>query len=505
MRSAVVSVAGWLVVLSLLGTAGGCGQGGKKSKEGAAAGGAARADTCARPEDPMILAGVSGIYGGRFVATVRSDPKTWNSLVSNETTTSDITNGRLFRALVGFNNVTQENEPALAKSWERSDDGLVWTFHLRRGLRWSDGRPLDADDVLFTARVLYDPKIHPSTADLCSVDGEPFRFEKVDETTVRITLPRPYGPFLTVLGSLYIMPRHKLEAAYRAGTFESSYGLDTPVSEIVTSGPWMVAEYQPQQKVVLKPNPYFYEFDASGHRLPYLDELVYLVVPDQNTEVLKFRSGESDRIYFRAEDYAQMKAGREAGDYTIYDLGMEMGAHFFWFNLNQRVNPRTGKPYVDPVKQSWFQDERFRRAVAHAADRESMARTVFFGLADPLYGPVPPANKLWYNDDIVKLKYDLDEARRILDEAGYQDRDGDGMREDPSGHPVAFDLNTPADNQERIALGNILADDLKKLCKEKNCPWVTSGRLRDSLPRWPMPCSADLRRGFRKHRLLTAG
>ena len=439
---------------------GGCGGG---DKPGDAARGAARPDSLPRPEDAMVLEGVHGIYGGRFVASVRSDPKTWNNMVSNETTTSDITNNRLFQALTGFNNVTQQDEPALAKSWERSADGLTWTFHLRRGLRWSDGHPLDADDVIFTAETLYDETIHSSTADLCSVDGEPFRFEKIDQHTVAIHLPKPYGPFITVLGSVYIMPRHKLETAYREGTFESSYGLDTPVSEIVTSGPWRVAEYVPQQKVVLEPNPYFYKFDEDGHRLPYLDQIVYVVVPDQNAEVLKFQGGESDRIYFRAEDYAQMKDGEKAGNYTVIDLGMEMGSHFFWFNQKSGTSPATKKPYVDPVKAAWFGDLQFRRAVAHAVDRESMARTVYFGLADPLYGTVPPANKLWYNDDIIKPAYDLAEARRLLEAAGYRDRDGDGVREDPAGHPVSFVISTTADNQERIALGNILVDDLTKI------------------------------------------
>ncbi len=454
---ATVVTAGLVLVL---GSLAGCGGGDGPET---AVRGAARPDTLARPEDAMVLEGVNGVYGGRFVATLRSDPKTWNIMVANETSTSDITNNRLFQALTGFNNVTQENEPALAKSWERSDDGLTWTFHLRRGLRWSDGVPLTADDVVFTAEVLYDEDIHTSTADLCSVDGEPFRFEKVDDTTVKVHLPEPYGPFLTVLGSVYILPRHKLEAAYREGTFESAYGLSTPVSEIVTSGPWRVAEYEPQQKVVLAPNPYFYKYDEAGHRLPYLDRLVYIVVPDQNTEILKFQSGESDRIYFRAEDYAQMKEGEETGGYTVIDLGMEMGSHFFWFNQKSGKNPATGKPFVDPVKAAWFGDLQFRRAVAHAVDRESMARMVYFGLADPLYGPVPPANKLWYNDDIVKPMYDLDEARRLLENAGYRDRDGDGVREDRDGHPISIVLYTAADNQERIALANILVDDLGRI------------------------------------------
>ena len=311
----------------------GCGgDGGEESQELDPNRGVVREDPHPRVEDALVVTGLTGIYGGRYVSAARQDPKTWNVLTGNETSTSDITNYVLFEGLVTYNHITQESEASLAKSWDQSPDGLEWTFHLRRGLRWSDGHPLNADDVIFSSEILYDDVIHPSASDLCKVNGVPFRFEKIDDVTVRITLPSPYGPFLNVIGSVYIMPKHKLEEAYRSGDFESTYGVDSDQSEIVTSGPWMLNEYVPQQKVVLKPNPYYFKYDAAGNRLPYLDELVYLSVPDQNAEVLKFQGGESDQVYFRAEDYALLKDGEEAGDYTVYNLGIEMGTQFLWFN-----------------------------------------------------------------------------------------------------------------------------------------------------------------------------
>jgi peptide/nickel transport system substrate-binding protein len=416
-----------------------------------------------RPEDALVVAGASGEYGGRYVAAHRAEPKTWNSLASNESGTTEITNGMLFESLVAFNHETQENEPSLADSWTTSDDGTVWTFHLRRGLRWSDGTPLTVDDVLFTVEALYDEKIHPSVADLCRVKGEPFRFEKQDEHTLRVGLAAAYGPFLSAIGSIYILPRHKLEAAYRAGTFESTWGLDTPPSEIVTSGPWVLAEYVSQTKVVLHPNPYYYKFDADGNRLPYLDEVVYAIVPDQNAELLKFQGGEADELYFRAEDYASMKDGEAGGDYTIYELGTEMGTQMLWFNLNPGKNPKTGEPYVAPAKLRIFSDYQFRKAVAHAVDRDAISRTVYLGMAEPLYGPIPPVNKKWAFDGVRKYEFDLDLAGRILDEAGYRDRNRDGVREDARGTPLAFTLLTGADNKERTSIAMLVADDLAKI------------------------------------------
>ncbi|HET9235578.1 MAG TPA: ABC transporter substrate-binding protein, partial [Candidatus Eisenbacteria bacterium] len=230
-----------LLVLSFLG----CGGGSGKEKS-------SRQET-PKPDGALVVQDVHGKRGGRYVATLRADPKTWNSPVATEVTTTDITNGLLFEPLIFFNHETQENEPALAETWGMSSDGREWTFHLRHGLKWSDGTPLTTDDVLFTAEVIYDDSIHVSISDLCRVGGEPFRFEKINDHDFRVLLPSAYGPFLNAIGSVYILPKHKLEAAYTAGTFESAYSVATPVTDIVTSGAWTVAEYVPQSKIVLHP------------------------------------------------------------------------------------------------------------------------------------------------------------------------------------------------------------------------------------------------------------
>jgi len=440
----------------------GCGGGGSAG-DAASSGPAMRPDSHPRPEDALVISDLHGRYGGRYVSTQRMDPKTWNVLMANEASTTTFTSGPLFEGLVSFNNYTQDREAALADRWESSDDGLVWTFYLRRGLRWSDGEPLTADDVMFTSEVIYDEEIHPSVAELAKVDGKPFRFEKIDDATVQVTIAAPYASFLNVIGSIYIMPRHKLEASYRNRTFPSTYGVDSQPHEIVTSGPWTVHRHVPQEKVILRPNPYYYRFDESGHRLPYLDELVYLIVPDQNAELLNFQSGESDEVYFRAEDYASMKDGEEAGGYTVYDLGQEMGTDFFWFNLNPGKHPETGRPYVDPVKLAWFTKLDFRIAMSHAVDREGIARNIYYGMAEPLFGPIPPANKKWHSDDIERYPYDLDKARAALDRSGFRDTDGDGYREDERGNKLSFVMLTGADNRERLGMCNIIRDDLAKI------------------------------------------
>lgn len=414
------------------------------------------------PEEPMVFQGTPGFYGGRMVVSVLGPPKSFNVMVSSETSTNDIMSRLLFEALTGYDNDTQTVTPGLASRWESSPDGLVWTFHLRKGLRWSDGTPLTADDVIFTSRVVLDEKIHPSAADLIRVDGKAPVFEKVDERTIRITLPAPYGPFIHVISSFRVLPRHKLEAAYAAGRFESTWGVDTPPESLVTNGPFVIAAYVPNQTVTLKPNPWYYRIDRKKQRLPYLDELVWVIVPDQNAEVVRFNAGETDAFYVRAEDVKAMRDGQAAGHYTVHDLGTEMGTNMVWFNLNAGADPK-GKPFVDPAKLGWFRDARFRRAVACAIDRETIIRNVFYGEAEPLHGPVPAANRVWYNPKIPRTSYDLDRARALLAGAGFRDTDGNGILEDAQCRPVSFRLATNANNRERVATATIIAEDLKKI------------------------------------------
>lgn len=414
------------------------------------------------PAEPLVFQGPVGEFGGRIVVSTIGAPKTFNVMISNETTTTDIISNLVFEGILDYDNVTQEVTPGLASRWELSADQKTWTFHLREGLRWSDGTPLTTDDVMFTVEVLQDSVIHPAAGDLLRTSGSFPEFRKVDDRTFTVTLQKPYGPFLHMVSAPRILPKHKLESAFRAGRFSETWGIDTPPDSLVSNGAFVVTRYVPNQMVVLGPNPWYYKVDTKNRRLPYIDELVWVVVPDQNAEVIKFRSGETDAIYLRAEDFQTLKDGEAAGGYTVLDLGPEFGTNFFWFNQNGGTAPN-GRPLVDPVKRSWFTNRQFRLAVAHAVDRESIIRNVFNGLAEPLSGPIPPGNRIWYNEGITTYPYDLERAKQLLTEAGFVDRDGDGVVEDPEGRKVSFRFWTNAGNKERIGSGTIISEDLRKI------------------------------------------
>ncbi len=427
------------------------------------------------PEDPLVVDAPSlGKHGGRFVFAVTGNPRTFNAMMANETSTTDITDHHLFTYMVHYDNAKQQLVPMLAKSWETSPDGLSWTFHLRRGAKFSDGHPLTSEDILFSAQVALDEALHPAVQDQLKLNGKPFEFSAPDPYTVVVRTPAPFATMLIAAGALKIMPKHVLEGAYKSGNFASAYNVSTPPDQIVTSGPWRVLQYVPGEKTVLGRNPYWLGVDKANKRLPYLDELVYLTVPDQDAADLKFRAGELHAVdNIKPENYRWYADNQKKGGYTLYSLGPEASSRFFWFNLNKVQPPvrgqtlpsgiKVGDSVVDPVKYAWFSNPVFRHAVSMAVDRDALIRSVFFGEGTKGWSITGPSNKEWYTPDIPQHDYNVAESKRLLASIGFRDGNGDGVLEDNRGNPVTFQLKTNADNTMRVAAANFVRDDLSKV------------------------------------------
>ena len=429
---------------------------------------AMREDPHPRPADAMTpRMNESGTYGGRFIIAQTSAPKTFNAIMANETSSTDVTN-LMFITLADYDNGTQQDIASLAKSWDISDDGLTYTWHLRRGAAFSDGHPITSADVLFSFEVAYDDKLHPSIQDLLIVGGEKLEVTAPDSFTVVTKAAAPYALMVPAIGSLRLMPRHKLEAAFRSGDFASQYAVSLPPEEIVTSGPFHVKEFAAGEKVVLEPNPYWYGFDEKGQRLPYLDEIVFLTVPDQNTAALKFQAGELDGLdNVKPEDYAAYQEGQTRGNYTLHELGPSLSTNFFWFNLNKVREPRAGRrvgdPQVDPVKYAWFSQLDFRRAVSMAIDREAIIRGPFYGDAVKNWSVLTQSSRQWHTEGLGRWDHDPEAAKRLLDSLQMIDRDGDGIREDAQGNPLEFTIKTNGDNVTRVAMCNFAREDLARV------------------------------------------
>ncbi len=391
-----------------------------------------------------------------LVVRLASDPKTLNPALVQETSSSAVIDS-LFSGLVRIDPKTLKVEPDLALSWEHSQDGKIWTFHLRKGVRWSDGKPFSADDVVFTFREVYfNPKIPTPIRDTLLVEGKPFRVEKIDDYTVRFILPKTFAPFLRTL-TVPILPKHKLEKFVKEGNFLSAWNVDTPPKEIVGTGPYRLKEYVKGERVVWTANPYYYEKDPKGNRLPYIKTKVGLIVPDPDTALMKFTVGEIHLLGIGAKELLTLFVKAKEKPISVYDLGATPSLTFLVFNQNLHAD-------IPKYKLKWFRNPKFRWAISYAVDRVGIVNLVYSGLAKPLYAPVTPANKWIYDPKLFPpIPYDLKKAKRLLEEIGFKDRDGDGILEDPQGHKLEIILLTNAGNKEREAIGNIIKQDLEKI------------------------------------------
>lgn len=339
--------------------------------------------------------------------------------------------------LVRVNRVTGELEPWLAASWTSSSaDGRVWTLKLRPGVVFSDGAPFTAADVQFTFQALYDKQVASPLASSLLIADRPLEVRALDDTTILLTMPAPYGPGLTLLDAIPILPRHKLEAAFKAGAFRDAWGLSTPPSDLAGLGPFMLKTYAPGERMVFVRNPHYWRQDEKGAPLPRLDEIELQFVQNQNAELLRMQGGAIDLMtdQVRPEDLAALRRLEATGAVQLVEAGVTINPDVLWFNLTPGTAAAKDRP--------WLQREELRRAISYAVDRQAFADTVFLGAAQPIYGPVTPGNREWFTPDLPKTEHDVPKAKALLASIGLTDHNGDGILEDKSGRPAHFSILT---------------------------------------------------------------
>jgi peptide/nickel transport system substrate-binding protein len=400
-----------------------------------------------------------GRYGGRLVVGQRAEPKTLNPVTATDAISREVI-GRCNADLISINRLSQKTEPGLAEWWRTSPDGRVFTLHLRKGIRFSDGQPFDADDVVFSFAVYLDESIGSPQRDLLVIDGKPLEVTKLDQYTIRFTLPRSYAAAERLFDGLAMLPKHLLEKQYKAGNFDRAWALSAAPSEIAGLGPFRVKEYAPGQRIVLERNPYYWKADKENHRLPYLDELVFLFVGSEDQQVMRFETGETDLISrLSAENYALLLKDQSRSRWQLADLGPSLEYNFLVFNLND-VDPK--KLGAVASKQTWFRDLKFRQAVSLAIDRDSIVKLVYGTRGTPLWGNVGPGNKLWLDSSIPHPQRSLEHARQLLKSAGFS-WDSTGQLLDAAGKVVEFSIVTSSSNTQRMKMATLAQDDLKHL------------------------------------------
>lgn len=417
--------------------------------------------------------GEPGQYGGTFYDIQIGDgPKTFNPWTATDATSSAMGDS-LTPGLVSTDVYTGEVVPYLAKSITLAPDKLTYTVVMRKGLTWSDGKPLTAKDVVFTWNEIVKPGLgNASLRDINTINGKFPEVKLVDDLTIVFKTPEPFAPFMRNL-SVNIAPEHIFKPIIQKsgpkGLDNSWITMDAEKhpEKFVASGMWILDKYSSvEKKVVFKRNPNFFMVDSKGQRLPYLDRYVLSFVGDQNNEHLQFEQGKSDS-YSIPGDKLSLTRKMTQPDFSIYNLGPTTGTTFLTFNLNTRKDPKTGKPIVDPIKSSWFTKTEFRQAVDYAINREDIVANILKGVGAPLF-TAESLPSIFLNQKLAKgHPQNIQEAKALLKKAGFQ-WDGQGKLMDAAGHPVEFTLYTNSGNNQREATGVNIKEDLTELGMKVN-------------------------------------
>ncbi len=407
------------------------------------------------PKEPLVVQPLEGI--GQYGGTLR---RVWLGLSDSAGPDRLVTERLLYWTDDGAG-----VQPNIFKAWDVAEEGRVFTFYMREGMRWSDGAPFTADDIVFWYDdVIGNKELTPAVPAWLVVDGETPILEKLDTYTIRFTFAKPYGLFLQHLAgpsghSIPNHPKHYLQQFHpkyapaeelaekvKAAGFSQWYELfrermnrwtnvDYP-----TLSAWILKVPGTSTRMVVERNPYFWQVDPEGNQLPYIDEVTHDMV--QNLEVLNLKAiaGEID-FQFRhllQNNLPMLVEGSERGNYHVryyiddFETNMAIG-----LNLNHK----------DPVKKVIFGDKRFRIALSHAINRDELNELAYLGLAGEPCQVVPLKGCPYHCEELATahIEYDPSESNRLLDEMGLTKRDGQGFRLRPDGKRLSITFEfTPA-------------------------------------------------------------
>lgn len=371
--------------------------------------------------------------GGELHFCLHGEPKTFNPILVDDEASENIrylTGGVLIR----LNRQTQSLEPALASSWEISRDRRTITFHLRKGLRFSDGTPFTSEDVTHTIKLLMDPQTHSPTGDAFRSGEGTVDVKTPASDLVAITFPAAIAGLDGLFDQVAVMSAH------------------SPKKEMAVLGPFFVAEYKAGSYVLLRRNPNYWKHDAQGNPLPYLDSIRLDIQRNRDIELVRFRKGELQLI--GRLDAEQFERLRHDDPSAARNAGTGLDAEELWFN-------QVPSAPLPEYKKAWFRTTEFRKAISSAINRDDLCRIVYNGYAKPAYGPVSPANHFWFNSALESPKYDPKSALALLARAGFKFENE--ILKDSKGNRVEFNLVTNSGNASREKMAAMIQQDLSQL------------------------------------------
>jgi peptide/nickel transport system substrate-binding protein len=428
---------------------------------------------------PKVLPDYSGLglepgqQGGTLTLSIADAPQTffyYGVIDPNHQTI----NLQMFDPLVEYNLETYEIEPALATSWEVSEDGRIWAFQLREGVTWHDGEPFTAEDVVFTyEQIVMNEETRAGDVGEFVFDGERAEWEALDDHTVQVTMPVTSAVFLETLRKP-IMPRHKLlpfsiEGGAAPADINNAWGTDTDPSEIVGTGPFRLMGYTPGQLVTLERNPNYWKQDAAGNTLPYVETLRYLIVRGAEQQAAQFLAGNIDQVNISGAQFPDLKQRElEGADFRVEQSEALFGSPpHLAFNFDA----------ADPQLAEVFANDAFRQAMEQAVDRVRVIEDVYNGLAQIPGTPTAPIAPFYEDTTDIMRDFDLQAAGAALDELGLADTNGDGVRNITPDRELEFTLTYNADSQVFTDIATILENDFEQIGVRANLQGIQGSAL----------------------------
>jgi peptide/nickel transport system substrate-binding protein len=336
----------------------------------------------------LTIAASAPSRGGTMVVGISTDPGTLNGAISGSFF-DKIVASNVFSMLIRLDR-NMKPVPDLAKEWTVSQDGLTYTFHLVSGAKWHDGKPVTSEDVKFTVEDVI-MKLHPRAGTYSQfISG----VDTPDPHTVVFTLKKPFGALMNGLGyDFFILPKH----VYSGTDVKNNPANVKPIG----SGPFKFREWLRGSHITLERNPAYFRKD-----LPYLDRLVFRIIPDASSRTMALEAGDIDYLAYLAlpsSAVPRLKAGKNM---TVTQDGLESLASILMltFNLDRDV----------------LKDARVRQAIAHAIDRQYLVDYADYGLGRPATGPISSLTTWAYEPNVRKYEYNPALAERLLDEANYK-------------------------------------------------------------------------------------
>ena len=367
--------------------------------------------------------------GGELRFCVRAEPRNLHPLTAVDDISDTIrylTGG----VLVRVNRSTQQAEPELATSWSISRDYRSISFHIRQGVKFSDGTAFVPGDVEYTFRQLLDPKLQAPLADSFN-GGSKAPVMEIKGDTVRITFAEPIADLVSLFDQLPIL------------SGQSKLGTKAVL------GPFVIKEYKPGAELILSRNTNYWKSDTQGRRLPYLDSIRLPIQQNRETELARFRRGEVQLID-TIDPAIFDQLAKDMPD-AVRDSGPSLDSEMMW------VNQTAGAPLA-AYKKQWFRTKGFRVALSEVIRRADLCRVVYHGHAQAAYGPVSPSNTFWFDHKLKSPEFNLAAAVKQLNVAGFTLR---GQRlYDSGGHAVEFSLITNSGNETREKIAAMLQQDL---------------------------------------------